>query len=225
MNINMGNEDCELYVGESSGLPIIPLNEDSHSDIPTTLGSRLDNKATVVGVLQDHEGNDYVLAVVDAIYRSGSQITRFPRGASSLPMYRFENDALNDHHSGKYNTDILLAETSFVTTDALGFATNACNITLNDIQYNSVIPSLFELKTLYEIKNVLDQYDPTVNNYQERSMMDFTFGANGSWSCIMRSTGSSAIWGIGSDGKYGANDYRSSWASLGVCPVFCIPLT
>lgn len=48
-------------IGETHALAKMYASQPAPTpSIPTTLGERIDNKATVVGVLQDHEGNDYV---------------------------------------------------------------------------------------------------------------------------------------------------------------------
>jgi len=219
MTLHIGNNLVKINHNNTYAslvkIPFVP-------SIPTMLGSRLDNKATVVGVLQDHEGNDYVLAVVDAAYRSGSPILRSPKGASSLPWHRLEKDALADRHTGKYYTDVIIAETSINQNDAIYFATNACSIFLKNMEYKSVLPSLYELTCIYDNRIELDKHDPTLNDYPERSLTNFTFGSTGSRSSTARQSTGQYMWIKNSDGTNNILEYRQS---SGVCPVFCIPLS
>ena len=147
--------------------------------IPTTLGSRIDNKATVVGVLQDHEGNDYVLAVVDAAYRSGSGI-KWSLKTVDTPLQNNADStaALADHHTGKYNTDLILSTYTATDYPAFEFARNACTVSIGGDTYYSVLPSINELQLLNDNKSVLDQYDPTINEYASRSMNIFHCGGS-----------------------------------------------
>ena len=193
----------------------------SAPSIPTTLGSRIDNKATVVGVLQDHEGNDYVLAVVDAVYRSGEAMAWGTNGVDTpLQDNHDSTAALADKHSGKYNTDLILSTYTPTDYPAFNFARNACTVTINGNTYYSVLPSLIELRMLYNNKNVLDQYDPTVSEYSSRSMSSFVFGATVAWSSTEYF--SNGAWFFsGGAGTFVKNDA----INLGVCPVICIPLS
>lgn len=202
---------------------VISVNEPTPS-IPTTLGSRIDNKATVVGVLQDHEGNDYVLAVVDAAYRSGKAMAWGPTTVDTpLQNNADSTAALADHHTGKYNTDLILSTYTATDYPAFNFARNACSVTIGNNEYYSVLPNLSELQMLYNNKDVLDQYDPTVSDYSSRSMSTFKFGAFGSWSSAEIS--SNNAWYINNNGdmKYYFNKYYTQVS--GVCPVICIPLS
>ena len=214
-----------LILGTNAYNPAIMNNVTSGggSDIPTTLGSRIDNKATVVGVLQDHEGNDYVLAVVDAAYRSGSSIA-WSRGSEDTPLqsHSSSTSALADHHTGKYNTDLILSNYTATDYPAFNFARNACSVTIGNDTYYSVLPNLIELQMLYNNKDVLDQYDPTVSQYSNRSMSTFKFGASGAWSSAERNLG--GAWLIF---NYGDEDYggKGNDNRYGVCPVICIPLS
>lgn len=203
---------------------VISVNSSPTPSIPTTLGSRIDDKATVVGVLQDHEGNDYVLAVVDASYRSGSAMAWGPSNVDTPLQDNADSTvALADHHSGKYNTDLILSTYTATDYPAFNFARNACTVTIGSNTYYSVLPNLTELQMLYDNKDVLDQYDPTVSTYTNRKMSDFTCG--GSWG-LWSSTeyDSIHVWDI---------DYNSSVGKFnknltdvcGVCPVICIPLS
>ena len=202
---------------------VISVNSSPTPSIPTTLGSRIDNKATVVGVLQDHEGNDYVLAVVDAVYRSGeamawsSQIIDTP-----LQNNADSTAALADHHTGKFNTDLILSTYTATDYPAFNFARNACTVTIGNNTYYSVLPNLIELKLLYNNKSVLDQYDPTSSTYTDRSMSEFK--CNGSYGLLSSTVKNSAsayfiyyFGDVDSSVKFGTG--------CGVCPVICIPLS
>ena len=210
------------FLGDS-GNKIFSLNGSllkEKDPIPTTLGSRIDNKATVVGVLQDHEGNDYVLAVVDAAYRSSSAMA----WSSEQVDTPLQNDvtqanALADHHSGKYNTDLILSTYTATDYPAFNFARNACSVTFNGVTYYSVLPNYNEIKYLFNNKDVLDQYDPTVEDYNSRSMSEFKCGGTyGLWSST--EWGPSTAW-CDKD-VYFMKDNNNM---CGVCPVICIPLS
>lgn len=214
-----------LILGTNAYNPAIMNNATSGggSDIPTTLGSRIDNKATVVGVLQDHEGNDYVLAVVDAAYRSDTGLS-WGQYDVDTPLQDDENksDVLADHHTGKYNTDLILSTYNASDYPAFNIARNACTVTIGNNTYYSVLPSLIELQLLWNNKDVLDQYDPTVSQYSNRSMSEFSFGHYGSWA---------------SNEEYKWNGWRINYVGeifydsknidhyYSVCPVICIPLS
>ena len=202
---------------------VISVNEPTPS-IPTTLGSRIDNKATVVGVLQDHEGNDYVLAVVDAAYRSGETIAWGVVFDEDTPLQNNSNstEAFADHHTGKYNTDLILS--TYTTTDypAFNFARNACSVTIGSNIYYSVLPNLIELQMLYDNKDVLDQYDPTASTYSNRTMSEFKFGTDGSWSSTEMNI--TSAWFIRHDG-FVSDNFKTVTNFYGVCPVICIPLS
>ena len=194
------------------------------SSIPTTLGSRIDNKATVVGVLQDHEGNDYVLAVVDAAYRSSSAIAWGVIFGVDTPLQNNPNstEALADHHSGKYNTDLILSNYTATDYPAFNFARNACSVTIGNNTYYSALPSLRELQMLYNNKDVLDQYDPTASAYTNRTMSEFKFGTDGSWSSTEMNI--TSAWFIRFDG-FVSDNFKNDTNFYGVCPVICIPLS
>jgi len=216
----LGNSSAfapDLFAGATGSAPT------PTPSIPTTLGSRIDNKATVVGVLQDHEGNDYVLAVVDAAYRAGSGMKWSEYTSDSVLQNNDDStEALEDNHSGKYNTDLILSTYTPTDYPAFNFARNACTVTINGTTYYSVLPNLIELQLLYNNKNVLDQYDPTVSEYSSRSMSEFKFGANGSWSSTEKD--SERSWSIFYDGDAG-DGYKPVDLGYGVCPVICIPLS
>ena len=196
---------------------VISLNEPTPS-IPTTLGSRIDDKATVVGVLQDHEGNDYVLAVVDAAYRSGSAMAWGSYGVDTPLQNGYGS---TNRYTGKYNTDLILSTYSY---KAFNFARNACTVTIGSNTYYSVLPSINELQMLYNNKNVLDQYDPTVSEYNDRSMSTFKCGGwSGLWSSNERNADFAYFINSG-NGNIG-NVYKTNNSNYGVCPVICIPLS
>ena len=199
------------------------VSQGGGSDIPTTLGSRIDNKATVVGVLQDHEGNDYVLAVVDAAYRSDTPISWGQYGVDTpLENNADETSAKADHHTGKYNTDLILSTYNASDYPAFNFARNACTVILNDVSYYSVLPSMIELQLLYDNKDVLDQYDPTATTYSDRTMSNFEFKAHGAWSSTEKN--SDYAWRIQFNGFENGN-VKYDGSGHGVCPVICIPLS
>jgi hypothetical protein len=69
---------------------------------------------------------------------------------------------------------------------------------------------------------VLDQYDPTVSEYSDRSMSRFTFGGDGAWTsseCSDR-----YAWGIFYNNQSNDSD-KGATGLFGVCPVICIPLS
>lgn len=220
-----------LILGTNAYNPTIMNNVTSGggSDIPTTLGSRIDNKATVVGVLQDHEGNDYVLAVVDAAYRSGEAMTWGDEVDTPLQNNYKQTNAEADHHTGKFNTDLILSTYTAIDYPAFNFARNACTVTIGNNTYYSVLPNFIELQMLYNNKDVLDQYDPTATTYSDRTMSGFEFGASGSWSST---EGSSVLdrdkgryaWMIIKTGGI-AGYHKNETNICGVCPVICIPLS
>lgn len=187
------------------------------------LGDRIDNKATVVGILQDHEGNNYILAVVDAAYRSGSAMTWSSKMTDTvLNNNSSESSAKADHHTGKYSTDLILNTYTATDYPAFNFARNACTVTFNGTTYYSVLPSVNELQLLNNNKDVLDQYDPTVSEYSSRSMSTFKFGGQyGCWATNEREYEES--WFCFSNGGFESTDKTEN--RCGVCPVICIPLS
>ena len=214
-----------LILGTNAYNPTIMNNATSGggADIPTTLGSRIDNKATVVGVLQDHEGNDYVLAVVDAVYRSGEGMGWGEYDVDTPLQNNDKTAALADHHTGKYNTDLILSTYTATNYPAFNFARNACTVTIGSNTYYSVLPNLIELQMLYNNKNSLDQYDPTATTYTDRTMSGFTCGGDyGLWSSAEMN--SEVAWFIYNTGNV-VNYYKSNSRFSGVCPLICIPLS
>jgi len=199
----------------------ISLKNSPSPSIPTTLGSRIDNKATVVGVLQDHEGNDYVLAVVDAAYRSGEAMIWGQYDVdTSLQNDTNENMALTDAHTGKFNTDLILSTYTPTDYPAFNFARNACSVTIGNNTYYSALPSLRELQMLYNNKDVLDQYDPTASQYPDRNMSDLNY-FNGIWSSNERNP--ILAWCISYENI--GRVIKNVDDGLSVCPVICIPLS
>ena len=200
------------------------ISQGGGSSIPTTLGSRIDNKATVVGVLQDHEGNDYVLAVVDAAYRGSSAMTWGQYGVvTPLQDNNNKSEALADHHTGKYNTDLILSTYTPTDYPAFNFARNACTVTIGSNTYYSDLPNFIELQLLYNNKDVLDQYDPTASTYNDRTMSGFKCGASkGLWSSTEGDY--RYAWRIRNDGNVNS-DSKNDTINYGICPVICIPLS
>jgi len=184
--------------------------------IPTTLGSRIDNKATVVGVLQDNEGNDYVLAVVDAAYRSNLPMS-WGQINVNTPLVDDEYGEMIDHHTGKYNTDLILSTYNATDYPAFNFARNACTVTIGSNTYYSVLPSLTELNLIYENKDSLDQYDTTASSYPYRRL-DYRFSY---WASTEGDD--ELAWGFNPYGTCG-HDKNTDYAN-DVCPVICIPLS
>lgn len=223
MNLYIDDIDCDTYIGETHGLAKMSISQPAPTpSIPTTLGSRIDNKATVVGVLQDHEGNDYVLAVVDAAYRSGSPMAWSVNCINTSLQDNFNVTAiLADHHTGKYNTDLILDTYTPTDYPAFNSAKNACNVTVGSNTYYSVLPSINELNLLYINKIELDTYDPTLSQYSSRSISNFVFGGDGSWSSNEKD--SNYVWYVHRNGNTYLTD-KDSDEFLGVCPVICIPL-
>jgi len=205
---------------------VISVNSSPTPSVPTTLGSRIDDKATVVGVLQDHEGNDYVLAVVDAAYRSNSGMAWGQKGVDT-PLQNSTNYEVSDkadHHTGKYNTDIILSTYEASNYPAFNFAINACSVTIGSNTYYSVLPSMNELNLIYENKDVLDQYDPTVIQYSSRSLS--TFKCGGLFGLLSSNECNSEIACSLSPSGTRFNRVIKNESNLnGVCPVICIPLS
>jgi len=217
----LGNNSAyapDLFAGATGSAPT------PTPSIPTTLGSRIDNKATVVGVLQGHEGNAYVLAVVDAVYRTNEAITWGTYGVDT-PLNNNNNssESLADHHTGKYNTDLILSTYTATDYPAFNFARNACSVTIDSNTYYSVLPNFIELQLLYNNKDVLDQYDPTASTYSDRTMSGFKCGASkGLWSSTEGNY--NYAWRIHNDGNMNC-DSKNDTINYGVCPVICIPLS
>ena len=134
-----------------------------------------------------------------------------------------ETDAKADHHTGKYNTDLILSTYTATKCPAFNFARNACTVTIGSNTYYSVLPNLIELQMLYDNKDVLDQYDPTVSEYSNRSMSGFTCGALYG---LLSSTELNSIfaWFILNNGEVNGN-IKDDTSLGGVCPVICIPLS
>ena len=222
--IILGEDACNpnLFVGATGSAPA------PTPSIPTTLGSRIDNKATVVGVLQDHEGNDYVLAVVDAAYRSGEAMAWGTNGVDTpLPNDDDSTKALADHHTGKYNTDLILSTYTATDYPAFNFARNACTVSIGGNTYYSVLPSARELKLLWDNKDILDQYDPTLNEYPDRSISDFSCGTSSYTQPGLLSSNESSQWitiSIKCNYPGYVTTVNKDLNYYGVCPVICISL-
>lgn len=194
--------------------------------IPTTLGSRIDDKATVVGVLQDHLGNDYILAVVDAQYRSDSPYPWGPRGEdSSIAETDDTQTVINDAHSGEYNTNLMASDHTLSYAPAFNVARNACVVVVNGNIYQSCLPSMRELELIRVNRQELDTYDPTLSFYSARSLTDFTCGGTrGVWaSNEINTTGAWVDSANGPDYLWGRD--KANNTDWGVCPVICIPLS
>ena len=214
-----------LILGTNAYNPTIMNNTTSGggSNIPTTLGSRIDNKATVVGVTTDENGKSYVLCVVDAAYRSGSATPWGQRGVDTVLQNNADSTtALADHHTGKYNTDLILSTYTATDYPAFNFARNACTVTIGNNTYYSVLPKVSELQMLYDNKDVLDQYDPTASTYSNRTMSGFTCGGlAGLWSSTEEINNA---WSINYVDVV-SNGGKRNTGPFGVCPVICIPLS
>lgn len=194
-------------------------------EIPT-YGSRLQNKATAVGILSDQNNNQYVLAVVDAVYRSDTGYTWGPRGEdSSIDDYAADNydGIVADTCSGEYNTHLMETDHNLTYAPAFEFARNACTLSLNNKIYHSCLPTIRELEMIRAVKEDLDTYDPTLTSYPDRSLTLFTCGGtNGVWASNEINT--TGAWADSANGIYGlfGRDKSSPW---GVIPVFCIPVS
>ena len=219
-----------LLNGQVISLKSSPTPPGPTPSIPTTLGSRIDDKATVVGVLQDHEGNDYVLAVVDAAYRSNRwyywcKDRNIDTPLSNLGYPGNPAEVLEDNHTGEYNTDVILNTYTASDYPAFNFARNACNVEINGVTYVSSLPSLRELKLIYDNKETLDTYDPTLEDYPDASLSGFSFGASaGAWSSS-EMNGNSAWFIRNLNGDILIHAYYKDDNGNGICPVICIPLS
>lgn len=189
------------------------------------LYSRIDNKATVAGFYTDGNGTTYAVCVVDAQYRSGNGMAWATndeyRTDTILPNYDWD-DVINCNESATYNTDMILNTYSANDFPAFNFARNACEITFNNATFRTQLPNIKELQILYNARNVLDNLDPTLNNYSERSLSIFKCGGNsGIWSSNEQS-GNNA-WQYYPNGSYDYNGGKYT-TDFGVCPIIEIPV-
>lgn len=146
-----------------------------------TLGDRLDNKATFVGYFDsvDPDTNTaqrYAYFVLDAAYRSTSKVkdnTNYVLSADSpIPVNATYTEALARTESATYNCTKLEAAGTFPTVD---FA-KAVSVNYNGTTYYGVIPNATELLEIYNNRETLDTYDPTITDYTTLSLTEWASG-------------------------------------------------
>ena len=163
MNINIGQDDVDLYIGETHGLSLMPI-EESPTPSGTTLHlyDRVDGKGTVAGFHTDSFGDRSAFVVLDSIYRirSGSI---YPRG--TYPEIGYPSDALNTllqegNESATYWTDIF----EYDTDTPQSIARQSTSLTLDNKTYDAQLPNVYELNTIMQNRVVLDSLDTSLSN-------------------------------------------------------------
>lgn len=186
------------------------------------LYSRIDNKATVAGFYTDGNGTKYAICVVDAQYRSETSM-RWSNDNSTdtlLPNYT-RYGTLESLESGSYNTDLILSNYNSSQYPSFEFARNALSLTYNGTLYKSCLPNTYELQVIYNDRIALDNLDPTLNNYSERSLTIFNCGGSyGIWSSNeISGVSASAYTNTGT-----VDDFNKISTSMGVIPIVEIPV-
>ena len=143
-----------------------------------TLGDRLDNKATFVGYFDSvnpdtNTAQRYAYFVLDAAYRSTSALrdnsSSILSANSPIPVYSTYTDALAAKESATYNCSKLEAVGTFPPID---FA-KAVSVNYNGNTYYGVIPNATELLEIYNNRETLDTYDPTITDYATLSLTEW----------------------------------------------------
>lgn len=221
--VNLGMPNAKvLYFGETKMGPII-----GESGEPTPGGTilhqydRVDNKATVAGFWTDGNGQRYAVCVVDAQYRSWGQMWSESDEDTLLPNYSSSSEALASGESGTYNTDTILNNYTATDYEAFNVARNACTVTVDNKTFTSCLPNLKELDMLYQDRNTLDTYDPTLSSYSQNSLSSWNIGGNSYYICWSSTEAKlNAGWSLesGSLKKY------TKYYAFGVIPVIEIPV-
>lgn len=221
--VNLGMPNAKvLYFGETKMGPIIgESDEPTPSETILHQYDRVDGKATVAGFWTDGNGQRYAVCVVDAQYRSGGQEWGPTRTETPLPNYTSESAALAAGESGTYNTDIILNNYTATNYPAFNIARNACTVTVDDKIFVSCLPNLKELDMLYQDRNSLDTYDPTLSSYSSRSLSTWNIGGNSQYVCWSSTEPNlDQGWSLES----GSLKMYTRYYSFGVIPVIEIPV-
>ena len=202
------------------------------------LGDRLDNKATFVGYFDSVNPDDnttqrYAYFVVDAQYRSSSAVKDNTGGVlsadSPIPVYSTYTDITAATESATYNCTKLTPSTNFPPID---FA-KAVSVNYNGNTYYGVIPNAAEILEIYNNRETLDTYDPTITDYSSLSLTEW---ASSEKSRIWTSTAGNAstgngltFWakkktGTGSNAWYLPSQINNPNFSAMACPIIEIPV-
>ena len=174
----------------------------------------------------------YAVFVLDAKYRQRSGTYGNNTTINNpLPQYTTNILALNAKESATYNTNTILGTFPQLASDSSNNfyrARNAAIITINNIQYQSQLPNIYELQQIYLNRTELDSKDPTISDYQNVALSSWNtdswgyIGAHSSTSCIVYTNDYNSVWGIGRNGN--TPDAQRAGTGGACIPVFEIPV-
>lgn len=189
---------------------------------------RIDDKATVAGFFTDENGTKYAVCVADANYRSRNRWGETTAsGSPCVPAYNYDTDAMQSTKSSTQVEDNIIKVYS--TDDYHAFRTYNNILTYNNVKYRSNVPTLYELKMVWDNRTTLDALDTHLSEYPNKSlaiwrMSDSTTANQYCWSCMQQSgTGyaNRPVYVIYVNGTVSTQTYTNS---NGVIPVFEIPV-
>ena len=217
-------EDVGVKIGDKL---IIKNNKKiTSTNDPSTLkfGDRIDNKATVVGTFESSDLGTVVFAVLDAQYR-GNDIqwsiyyTNILTNYSSVPIKQ-------NIYSSTHNTNICMNADDGTGSNypAFKFARNITTLNFNKETYIPQLPNAYELQSIYDKKDELDELDPTKNDYSSYALNNWGFYGN------VTGNFNNGVYSSNMKDMYGAwillnnGNWYSSKMEGGVIPIIEIPI-
>lgn len=219
----------KLYLTQD-GTETVPVLTQGELSPRPTFGTRLGGKATVVGEYTDKEGHRYVFAVLDAQYRKqdlmwyDKDVTGiWPPPDTGLENYGQDIYSPMVNESATYNTNYILNNYNPDSYPAFREARNAAIVEINGVEYKSQLPNIYELYKIWEKRNELDAFDPTLSAYPDNSLVKWGYDGDSDLDVWSSNEKTHYIAGtIRSDGNL--NYYRSKNSDLAVFPIFEIPI-
>lgn len=193
------------------------------------LGDRLGDCSTVVGNITDNNGQEYIVAVLDAKYRGKAFWGGVIEEDTLLPNYSIRSEVLKAQNieSSTFNTDTILNNYNPDDYPAFKLARNAGVVTVNGKVYESQLPNINTLAMIQQNKEFLDTCDPTLSDYTENSLTLWKMGALNPWCHSSNEYNLYNTWHLDGTGWYntiGKYFIQTTSTIEGVIPIFEIPL-
>ena len=195
---------------------------ESDPDGVYSLGDRIGGCATFVCYFnstnpETNVDTKYAVFVLDAKYRTYYN-SLGSHGYTGLPSYSYSTSALHAKESATYNTNYVINTGNF---DYFIAARNAATITINGIVYNSQLPNIYEVKQIWNNKDVLDNKDTTTTDYSTTALNYSVIERYISSTDYAYATGQYRYYVQKSDGT--VSSYWNTGEAL-IIPVFEIPV-
>lgn len=195
------------------------------SDGAYVFGDRIGGVATFVGYFDSVDPNSqatqkYAYFVLDAQHRS---VTVFAPSnfETPLPNYNSSTLAYNAKESATWNTNTVLD--NFNNVYAFNNARNpngqSLIVTVDGVPYSPQLPNTYELKQIWENRVALDANDPTLSEYQDKSLTNW-----GGWAWTSNENTSSHQWCVSNLGEVGFPSSFRPYFDASVYPIFEIPV-